>query len=85
MVRTQIYLPPSDHRLLRKRARESGISLTELMRRIVVEHLQGRASVRVFSKEDVLSFVSLGASGRREGSEQHDRALDEAFRIHGAG
>ncbi len=79
-ARTQIYLTPDSLRSLRREAKEARISLTELLRRIVAAHVAGAAGVESFSKEDVLSFVALGRSGRHDGSEHHDAALDEAFR-----
>ena len=80
MVRTQIYLPESDHRALRQAAKREGVSMTELVRRIVGEYTSGRRGVASFPKEAVLSFVALGRSGRDDISEQHDQALDEAYR-----
>ncbi|MBI4616112.1 MAG: ribbon-helix-helix protein, CopG family [Planctomycetes bacterium] len=79
MVRTQIYLPAAQHRLLRQEARRQGISLTELVRRIVTRHFDERDAVRVVDKEDVLRFVAIGRSGRSKTSERHDEALDQAF------
>ena len=80
MVRTQVYLSASDHRALKREARKGGISMTELVRRIVAQHLSGRLGVAAFPKESVLSFVALGRSGETDTSERHDQALDEAFR-----
>jgi hypothetical protein len=51
--------------------------MTALLRRIVDERLGPRPGP---SKEEALSFVALGASGRRDTAAHHDRALDEAFR-----
>ncbi len=39
MVRTQIQLTPRQHRLLKRRAKELGISLAEVIRRCVDERL----------------------------------------------
>jgi len=80
MVRTQIYLSPSQHRALKREAKAAGVSMTELVRRIVAERIEGRTSVRVHDKEAVMRFVGLGKSGTDDASEDHDRALDEAFR-----
>lgn len=80
MIRTQIYLSETDHRALRQTAESEGISMTELVRRIVGAYVAGRRGVASFSKEAVLSFVALGRSGRDDGSEQHDQVLDKAFR-----
>ena len=80
MVRTQIYLKSGQHRALRREAKRRGISMTELVRRIVAAHLCGRRGIASFPKEAVLSFVALGESGESDISERHDEALDEAFR-----
>ena len=80
MVRTQIYLSSSQHRALKREAKAAGVSMTELVRRIVAERVEGRQLVRVHDKETVMRFVGLGDSGTSNASEDHDRALDEAFR-----
>ena len=80
MVRTQIYLPESDHRALRKAAEAEGISMTELVRRLVGQYTSGRRGVAAFPKAAILSFVALGHGQRDDVSETHDQVLDEAFR-----
>jgi len=80
MVRTQIYLLAGQHRALRREARREGISMTELVRRIVAAHFSGRRGIASFPKEAVLSFIALGRSGETDISERHDETLDEAFR-----
>jgi hypothetical protein len=81
MERTQIYLPVSHLRAIQREAKRAGLSVTELVRRIVAEHVEGRRGVDAVKKEQVLSFIALGRS-RAGGttSEHHDDALDEAFR-----
>ena len=80
MVRTQVYLTPELHRALKAEAKREGVSMTERLRRILSMHFEGRRGLDAFSKEDVLSFVALGASGCSGTSEHHDEALDEALR-----
>ena len=81
MTRTQVYLTARQHRALKKEAAREGVSMTELLRRILDQHLLGRAAARrPVRKELVLSFVGLGESGRTDTSRNHDRALDEALR-----
>ena len=80
MVRTQIYLSKSQHRALKREAKAAGVSMTELVRRIVAERVEGRQRVPVHGKEAILRFIGLGDSGTSSTSEDHDRALDEAFR-----
>lgn len=57
MVRTQVCLEASDHRALKAEARKQGVSMAELLRRIVALHVGGRAGEAAFPKESVLSFV----------------------------
>jgi hypothetical protein len=80
MVRTQVYLTRAQHGALRRQARARKLSMTELLRRLVDEHLSGRRGVTVYGKEAILALGNLGASGRSDTSERHDDALDEAFR-----
>ncbi|MGC9075535.1 MAG: CopG family transcriptional regulator [Candidatus Bipolaricaulaceae bacterium] len=68
--RTQIYLEPELHRRLKERAKEEGISLAELLRRIARDYLR-----KGTSPEDYLSIVGLGKSGRTDVSEKHDEYL----------
>ncbi len=80
MVRTQIYIDGRDHRSLKREARRAGTSMTGLVRRIVASYLRGEGDGGGRGKEEVLRFVGLGSSGRRDVSDRHDRALDEALR-----
>ena len=80
MNRTQIYLPRTHHQALQREARAAGISMTELVRRIVADHVEGRRGLGSVSKDAVLRFVALGKSGRSDGSERHDAILDESLR-----
>jgi hypothetical protein len=80
MVRTQIYLPPAQHRALKRQAKAAGVSMTELIRQIVAERIEGRQSVRVHDKEAIMRFIGLGDGGPDSTSEHHDAALDNAFR-----
>ena len=73
-VRTQIYLDPELYRLLKEKAREEGVSLAELLRRIVRDHFR-----RELTREDFLAIVGLGESGKAEISREHDRYLAEAI------
>lgn len=80
MNRTQVYLTPKQHRALKKEAARQRVSMTEILRRILDQHLLGLRSQRRLSKEMVLSFVALGESGSKDISADHDKALDEALR-----
>jgi hypothetical protein len=77
--RTQIYLLSAQHEALKAESQMLKISLAELMRRIVEEHLKIRNKSPVFAKEDYLSLVGLGESGIDDIAEQHDHYLGVAI------
>ncbi|SHE83668.1 hypothetical protein SAMN02745218_00900 [Desulfofundulus australicus DSM 11792] len=77
MHRTQIYLRPEQHRALLDEAAKKGISLAELIRQIVSEHLERQE--RKAPKEAFLRIIGMGASGRKDVSEQHDYCLAEVL------
>jgi hypothetical protein len=80
VIRTQICLSERQHRALRLAAKREGISMPELRRRMVDRRLLGRIRAADHSKDAVMSFIGLGASGQADVSVRHDEALDEAFR-----
>ncbi len=80
MTRTQVYLTPQQHRALKREAAREGISMTEVVRRILDLHLRKRGAGKRPSKDLVLSFVGLGASRSKSVSKDNDRALDAALR-----
>lgn len=73
LKRTQIYLEPEQHRSLKREARDQGISLAELLRRIVTEHLR-----KTRSREEFFAIVGLGRGEREDVAERHDHYLGEA-------
>lgn len=79
MQRTQIYLRPEQHRALLEEAAEKGISLAELVRQIVEEHLQRRTKAPQPSKEVFFRIIGIGESGRADVSERHNDYLAEAL------
>jgi predicted HicB family RNase H-like nuclease len=46
--RTQVYLDPEVHRRLKERAKEEGVSLAELIRRMAKDYLRKEASPKTF-------------------------------------
>ena len=72
--RIQVYLDPEMHRRLKERAKEEGISLAELIRRMARDYLRKKASPR-----DYLAIVGLGESGKTNISEKHDAYLAQAL------
>lgn len=59
MSRTQITLPPENHRRARRRAAELGISLAEYIRRLVDRDLRADTQPRA----DISAIFDLGDSG----------------------
>lgn len=82
MVRTQIQITEQQARKLRKRAREQGISLAEVIRRCV-DHALANSEPDLATLYDRARKM-VGAFHDREGAtdlaENHDRYLDEAYR-----
>jgi len=79
-ARTLIYLDPSDLKALRAEARSQGISVAELMRRVVRTHISGQRATRRPSQETYMKLVGLGSRSRQDISEHHDVYLAEALR-----
>jgi len=73
LKRTQIYLEPEQHRLLKREAAAKSISLAELLRQLAREHLRKDPT-----GEDFARIVGLGKSGSNDGAERHDRYIGEA-------
>jgi len=80
VVRTQVYLTKAQHRAVRSEARRLGVSMTEVIRRLLSRRMESRTGLGGLDKEAVLSFVGLGDSGFGDTSERHDQVLDEANR-----
>ncbi len=79
-TRTMIYLDKLVLHALREEARTRGISLAELVRRVVRQHLDRRPSPPAPAPAAYLTLVGLGASGRPDIAERHDDYLGEALR-----
>jgi len=73
LKRTQIYLEPEQHRLLKREAAAKGVSLAELLRQLARDHLHTEPP-----REDFARIVGLGKSGAAGVSEDHDRCIGEA-------
>lgn len=74
MVRTQISLPPGDHRRAKERAAELGVSLAEYIRNLIAQDLReprGRA--------DVTRLFALRESGRGDVSSNIDAHLADVL------
>lgn len=73
--RTQITLPPENHRLARRRAADLGISLAEYIRRLVDRDLQTGAP----KKADISAIFDLGDSGGSDVANHKDEYIGEAI------
>ncbi len=78
--RTLIYLELQDLKTLRAEARTQGISLAELMRRLVRHHLDKGHPAPPPPVATYLKLVGLGDSGRADISARHDAYLADALR-----
>mgnify|MGYP001591532244 CR=1 FL=1 len=84
LTRTMIYLERAQLQALKNEAHALGISLAELVRRIVARHQQGSGQVTSPTDEAYMRLVGLGASGRDDVADRHDELLGEALaRDHG--
>jgi hypothetical protein len=75
-----VYLEPEQLQSLQLEASNQRISLAELMRRLVKNHLTRDKGVPAASKEAYLKIVGLGSSGKKDISEKHDHYLAKAIR-----
>lgn len=81
MVRTQIQLTQQQARRLRRHARERGISMAELIRRLVERGLAAEDDDRTALYDRAAGVIGrfVDRDGARDVSRNHDRYLDEAF------
>jgi hypothetical protein len=77
-TRTQIYLPPDEHRRARLKAAEQGISLTEYVRRLIHSDLQDTSLPRAHISE----VFGIGDSGGSNVGRYKDQYLGEAVEKH---
>jgi hypothetical protein len=79
-ARTMIYLDVEQHRALRTEAVREGVSMAEVLRRLVGRYLDERRGSGRVPPKAYLRLVGLGASGRSDISERHDAYLTRALR-----
>ena len=79
-ARTMVYLDTQELRALRAEAKAKGITLAEVLRRLVKEHLEQHQGAPPAPPKAYLRIVALGSSGQDDISEHHDRYLGEALR-----
>lgn len=78
MVRTQVYFSPEQHAALRRAAAREGISMTEVLRRLVDRHLLAKGGGQR-DGEAFFAFVGIAESGLSDVAERHDDYLAEAM------
>jgi uncharacterized protein Yka (UPF0111/DUF47 family) len=74
-----VYLEREDLQALRREAQAHGLSLAEMLRRVVREHLRGGKRTPA-PRKAYLRIVALGSSGLSDISERHDEHLAAALR-----
>lgn len=79
MVRTQIQLSEEQHRRLKTIARQRGLSLAELIRRLIEHGLGGEALDRKRLYERASHLVGAFRSDVGDLAAHHDRHLGDAF------
>jgi ribbon-helix-helix CopG family protein len=78
-TRTIVSIESSQLRALRARARAAGVSLAELVRRLVAEHLAEPTRVPPVPPAAYARLVALGSSGRSDVADRHDARIAEAL------
>lgn len=74
-----VYLERQELQALWAEARAQGISLAELVRRVVKQHLERHQVPTPASRQAFLKLVALGSSGRADVAARHDAYLAEAL------
>ena len=78
-ARTMVYLEQEQLETLRAEANENRVSLAEVIRRALQDHIDSNQVTGRVAPETWLNIVGLGECGRADVSEQHDRCLGEAL------
>lgn len=78
--KTMIYLEPEQLQSLRNEARSRRISLAELFRRLVQDHLSRERPLNEVPREAYKKIIGLGSSGKQDIAEKHDEYLGKALR-----
>jgi hypothetical protein len=77
MIRTQVQLTPEQARLVKEAAVARGVSMAEVLRQLVDDHLASSGDAD--RRRRALDAVGRHRSGRRNVSQDHDRELADAF------
>lgn len=80
-TRTIVSMERAQLRALKGRARAAGISVAELVRRLVADSLKAdQPAVRSVPRSAFEQLVALGSSGRADIADRHDALVGEALR-----
>jgi len=80
MIRTQVQFTQTQLNALRQRSSVTGRSVADLIREGVEMYLNQQIQLKESErKRRAIDVVGRFASGRRDGSAEHDRHLAEAF------
>jgi two-component sensor histidine kinase len=77
VVRTQLQLTTEQAQALKRAAQQRGVSMAEVLRELVDEHLVTGPSDDL--RQRAIRAVGRHHSGRRDVSREHDRELGDAF------
>lgn len=79
MRRTQVLLTEEQVRRLRKEAAQRGVSMAEIIREALEEHLSCQQGQWREFRRRALAVVGRFASGCHDVSKEHDRELEGAY------
>lgn len=80
VTRTILSLERAQLRALKARARAEGVSVAELMRRLIADSLRTDGRRTSVPKSTFERLVALGSSGRADVADRHDALLGDALR-----
>lgn len=79
-AKSMLYLEPEELQALKTEAKAEGISVNEMVRRLIRHYLERRQILPPVPREAYLKIVALGSSGLKDISENHDKYLADALR-----
>ncbi len=81
MIRTQVQLTETQHRLLKRAAADRGVSVAELVRRCIDRALEDEAPSRaeLYDRATRLAGAFPDLDGATNVAEDHDQYLEDAF------
>lgn len=79
-AKSMLYLEPEELQALKTEAKAKGMSVNEMVRRLIRDYLERRQILPPVPREAYLKIVALGSSGVKDISENHDKYLADALR-----